>query len=197
MERNMPNGYICETRFEDDICSGQIDAYDSITKTLIDFKFYGAFVLAKKLGHMPTYGPTGEYYVRGEKKGKEKWGNTWKPCEPEILEPQRQLSYYKVLLENHGLKVDRLKLQMFLRGGLDKTAKEYGITRFSNPIYLPIIPKDEIRAYMEEKYGALITALNTKTIPPVCEDRWKDDLKCKQYCGANINCPYYIEKYGE
>ncbi len=195
MERNMPNGYICETRFEDDICSGQIDAYDSATKTLIDYKFYGAYVLAKKLGHMPCWGPTGEVYVRGEKKGQPKWDMTWKPCEPEIEEPQKQLSYYKVLLENHGLLVEKAKLQMFLRGGLDKTARSYGITRFSNPIWIPLLCKDEIRDYMKKKHELLMTALEKKQMPDICEDRWKDDQKCKEYCGCNQACPYFIEKY--
>jgi hypothetical protein len=195
MERNMPNGYICETRFEDDICSGQIDAYNSIEKTLIDYKFYGAYQLAKKLGHMPTYGPTGEYYVKGPSKGKEKWGDTWKPCEPDIDDVQKQGSYYKVLLEAHGLQVDRFKLQMFLRGGLDKVARSYGIIRFSNPIYVPLLPKVEIRAFMVEQHNYLMYALNNKCMPPICEDRWYNDMKCKEYCGVNVNCPYYQEKY--
>lgn len=191
----MPNGYICETRFEDDICSGQIDAYDSVTKTLIDFKFYGAYPLAKKLGHMPCYGPTEDIYQRGPKKGQQKWDMTWKPCEPDIAEPQKQLSYYKILLEKHGLTVERAKLQMFLRGGLDKTARSYGITRFSNPIWIPLLPKSEIRQYMESKYKLLMTALDTNQMPDVCEDRWKDDMKCVDYCGVNQSCPYYQELY--
>jgi len=195
MERNMPNGWVSEVRFEDDICSGQIDAYDSISKTLVDFKFYGAYVLAKKIGHKPTYGATGEYYVRGPKKGQAKWGATWEPSEPDILEPQRQLSYYRVLLENHGFQVNKLKLQMFLRGGLDATARSYGLTRFSNPIDLPIIPKEEIRAYMKEKHDSLMYALDNQEMPPVCEDRWSNDMKCTTYCGCNISCPYYLEKH--
>lgn len=195
MERNRPNGYICEVRFQDDICSGQIDDYDSITKTLIDYKFFGAYPLAKKLGHMPCFGPTGEYYVRGEKKGQQKWDMTWKPCEPDIGDPQKQLSYYRVLLENHGIEVKQAKLQMFLRGGLDKTAKSYGIKRFSNPIWIPLLPKDEIRKYMKNKYDLLMSALNNKQMPDICEDRWKDDMKCTDYCGVNVHCPYYQEKY--
>lgn len=50
MEGNVPNNYLAECRLSDDITSGQFDSYDLETKTLIDFKFFGAYRIAKALG---------------------------------------------------------------------------------------------------------------------------------------------------
>ena len=50
MEGNCPNNYLSEVRLEDDITSGQFDAYDMTTKTLIDFKFFGAYRIMRAIG---------------------------------------------------------------------------------------------------------------------------------------------------
>ena len=194
MEGNVPNGYLSEVRFEDDITSGQIDAYDVKNKTLIDFKFFGAYRIAMALGHRKRWVNDG-YYVRGANKGKPKWKEVYEPNRVrDVLEISKQLSYYRYLMREHGLEVKDIKVQMLIRGGLDKTAKSYGLDRMSYVIRINGISDKWIRIYMKAKYDRLMKALETNEMPPVCKDRW-NDLRCKDYCSVNEFCPYYQEKY--
>lgn len=194
MEGNIPNGYLAEVRLEDDITSGQFDAYDMKNNTLIDFKFFGAYRIAKALGKRMKWVADG-VYQRGINKGKTKWVQMFiDGGVRDVLEISMQLSYYKKLLKDHGLKVDKIMVQMLLRGGLDKTAKSYGLDRMSYPIKLHGVSEVWIVKYMRAKYNKLMEALGTNVLPPVCKKRW-NDLRCKDYCGVNEFCPYYQEKY--
>lgn len=194
MENNVPNGFLSEVRLEDDITSGQFDAYDMKNKTLIDFKFFGAYRIAMALGKRPKWVSKGTY-SRGVNKGKPKWVQEFVDGGiRDVLEISKQLSYYKVLMKAHGLEVKDIKVQMLIRGGLDKTAKSYGLDRMSYVIRLNGISERWIRIYMKAKYDKLMKALETKKLPPVCKDRW-NDLKCKEYCSVNEFCPYYKERY--
>jgi hypothetical protein len=194
MEGNRPNNYLSEVRLANKYTSGQFDAYDMETKTLIDFKFFGAYRVAKALGKKLVWKANG-VWQRGIHKGKTKFEQVAIDGAPrDVLEISEQLSYYKVLMESKGLKVKNIMVQMLVRGGLDKTARGYGLTRMSYPIKLNGISKHWIKIFMKAKYDKLMNALKTKTLPPVCKKRW-NDLKCKQYCGVNEFCPYYKEKY--
>lgn len=194
MEGNVPNGFLSEVRLEDDITSGQFDAYDMKNKTLIDFKFFGAYRIAMALGKRARWVNKG-VYVRGAKKGQPKWEQVYQDGGVrDVLEISKQLSYYKYLMKQHGLEVNEIKVQMLIRGGLDKTAKSYGLDRMSYVIRLNGISERWIRLYMKAKYDRLMKALETDELPPLCKDRW-NDLRCKDYCSVNEFCPYYQEKY--
>lgn len=195
MEGNVPNGYLSEVRFEDDITSGQIDGYDCKTQTLFDFKFFGAYRIAMALGKYPKW--ERKTHLRGKDKGKQYWKQTFVDGGVRgVLEISKQLSYYKVLMKKHGLKVKQILVQMLIRGGLDKVAKEYGLTKTGYIVKLNGISERWIVRYMQAKYDRLMKALETNEMPPVCKNRWRD-LKCKDYCGVNMYCPYYQAKYGK
>lgn len=194
MEGNCPNNYLSEVRFEDDLTSGQIDAYDCKNKTLIDFKFFGAYRIMRALGKQLKW--KANVWSRGSKKGQTKWEQVAVDgATRDVLEISKQLSYYKVLMAKSGLKVKDIWVQLLIRGGLDKTAKSYGLDRVSYPIKINGISKHWITIYMQAKWHMLKTALDTKTLPPICKSRW-NDLKCKEYCSVNEFCSYYQEKYG-
>lgn len=204
MEGNVPNGWLSEVRLEDDITSGQFDAYDCSSQTLWDYKFFGAFRVARALGHRSRWVNKG-VYVRGAKKGQPKWEEVFEAGGVrDVLEIAIQLSYYKILLEKHNLPVKDIKVQMFLRGGLDATAKRYGCTQQAYIVPIHPISQRWVRTYMKAKYDALMEALGTNKLPPVCSkrDRWDSsksypDRKCRDWCSVNVFCPYYQEKYGE
>lgn len=194
MEGNVPNGFLSEVRLEDDITSGQFDAYDMKNKTLIDFKFFGAYRIAMALGKRSHWVANG-VYQRGANKGKTKWELKFEDGGVrDVLEISKQLSYYRYLMKQHGLEVKDIKVQMLIRGGLDKTAKSYGLDRMSYVIRLNGISDRWIRMYMKAKYDKLMYALEHDELPPVCKVRW-NDLKCKDYCSVNEFCPYYQENY--
>lgn len=200
MEHNTPNGYLAEVRLEDDITSGAFDYVDLKGKTLGDFKFYNSYVIAKKLGYRSRWKNNG-VYQRGANKGKPKWEQVFEPGGVrDTLEVSIQMSYYKHLLKKHGITVDKLKLHMFIRGGLDRVAKSYGLDHMSYTITLNGISERWVRRYMEIKSKMLLDALESGICPPVCKDRWgsksNPDLKCREYCGVNKFCDYYQEHYG-
>lgn len=201
MEGNQPNGWLSEIRLEDDLCSGQFDAVDLQSKTLVDFKFFGAYRVAGALGYRGKWTKVGQY-VKGKNKGQDKWQMVYEPGGVrDILEIAIQLSYYRKLLADHGITVDKINVQMFIRGGLDKVAKSYGLDRMSYVVPVFPLPIAHVRKYMEIKHDRLMKALETDTIPETCseKERWssksRPDFKCQNFCQSNINCPYYQEKY--
>ena len=195
MENNVPNGFLSEVRFDDDITSGQIDGYDLINKTLIDFKLFGAYRSAKALGKRSRWVNKGNY-VRGVKKGQPKWVQVYEDGGiRDVMEISIQLSYYRKLLNDHGLQVNDIVVQLLLRGGLDKTARSYGLDKTGYQIHLNGISTLWVRRYMKCKYDRLMKALETNEMPPLCKNRWGNDLKCKEYCSVNEFCPYYQENY--
>lgn len=201
-EDNVPNGWLSEVRLEDDITSGQFDAYDCTTGTLWDWKFFGAFRIAKALGLRSRW----EQYTfkRGKKKGETEWRQVYEMGGVrDVREIAIQLNYYRYLMENHGLHVNSIKVNMFVRGGIDATAKKYGITQAGYVVPINFISLSWVRRYMTMKYDALMRALDTDIVPPVCSkrDRWDTsksypDRKCRDYCSVNKYCDYYIENYG-
>lgn len=202
MENNTPIGWLSEFRVEDDICSGQPDAFDLTTGTLWDFKFYGAYRIAIALGYRGKYEYVGEYQ-KGPNKGKPKFEFVYRPGGVrDVLEVAIQLNKYRQLIEKHNFKVNHMKVQMFVRGGLDKVARSYGLDRIS--YIVPIYPISDIwvNRFLNKKHYDLMTALDKDILPPVCseKERWssktRPDYKCINYCDANIVCPYYLEKYG-
>jgi hypothetical protein len=121
----------------------------------------------------------------------------------DVLEIAIQLSYYKILMEKHNLPVDKIYVQMFLRGGLDRAARSYGLTQQAYRIPIFPLSKQWVEAYMKEKHRLLLDALDKQEMPKVCskKERWDTsksypDRKCQDWCSVNSFCPYYIEKYG-
>ena len=196
MENNTPIGWISEVRLQDDITSGAFDSYDAVNHVLYDFKNYGAYKVACALGNKPKW--VKKVITRGKNKGQERWEQVFEGGGVRhVHDVAWQLNYYRILMEKHGLPVDKMMVQIFVRGGVDKTAKSYGVTE---PTYLLEINKISdrwVRLYFETKYKRLMSALEKDEIPPVCpkKDRW-NDLRCKEYCSVHEFCPYWKENYG-
>lgn len=213
-ENAQPNNWLAEVRLEDDITSGQFDAYDTTTKTLWDWKFFGAFRIAKALGYTPRW--TKKIITRGKNKGQEKWEQVFEyGGVRDIREIAIQLNYYRYLMEKQGLEVKNIKVNMFIRGGLDATAKRYGLTQPAYIVPINFISKQWVRKYMVMKYDALMRALeeyeregvDVPDFIPSClsacnkRDRWDNsktypDRKCRDWCNVHEFCPYWQENYG-
>ena len=202
IENNCPSGWMAEARFDSDISSGSPDSVDLKNKILYDLKFFSSFRIAKLLGYRSHWVLKGKYQ-RGVNKGKDKWVEEFTPGGvKDIMEIAKQLSYYKVLLKEHNIDIEQIKVSVFLRGGLDKVAKSYGLTKMNYTV--PIFPIHEslIKKYFKMKYDRLKYALDNKVMPKICskKDRWDNsksypDRKCRDYCNVNKFCPYYQEKY--
>jgi hypothetical protein len=201
MEHNLPNGWLSEVRLEDDICSGQFDAVDLKNKTLIDFKFFGSYRIARALGYKGKWTYKG-VYQRGVNKGKDKFEMVYNPGGvKDVLEISIQLNYYRKLLADYGIDIDKIKVQMFVRGGVDKVAKSYGIDKSAYTVPIHLLSPHRVRWYMQYKHDKLIEALETSTMPDVCtaKERWssksRENFKCLNWCSSNIFCPHYQQNY--
>lgn len=201
-EEAQPKGWLAEVRLEDDITSGQFDAYDCKNQILWDWKFFGAFRISKALGFKAKW--QRRIVTRGKDKGKEKWEQVFEPGGVrDIREIAIQLNYYRYLMENHGIHVKAINVNMFVRGGVDATAKKYGIKQPGYIVPINFISLKWVRAYMKAKYDRLMEALEKQEIPPVCSkrDRWDNskyypDRKCRDWCDVHEFCPYWQEHYG-
>ena len=204
IEKNCPCGWLAEARFDSEISSGSPDAVDLKNGILWDSKFYGAYKISQVLGYRPKWKLVGKY-VRGVNKGKDKWIQEFAPGGVrDVMDIAKQLSYYKVLLEEHNIKINKINASVFIRSGLDKTAKSYGLTKVNYTV--PIFPLSTylIKKYFQMKYDRLTKALETDTMPKVCskKDRWDNsksypDRKCNDYCNINKYCPYWLDKYSK
>lgn len=196
MEDNCPINWIMEARLSDDITSGAFDAYDAENRTLYDFKNYGAYKVAMALGMKGIWQK--RVITRGKRKGEEVWEQKFVGGGVRhVHDVALQLNYYRILMQKHGLPVEKMMVQVFVRGGVDKTAKSYGVTE---PTYLiPINPISDkwVRMYFETKYRRLMYAIEHNEMPPVCKEneRW-NDRRCKDYCEVHEFCPYWQENYG-
>ena len=56
---------------------------------------------------------------------------------------------------------------------------------------IPILPDEEIEAWILKRCNLISQTLEKGTMPEVCADRWYDDSRCWKYCDVNFACPYY------
>ena len=201
-EDAVPDGWKAEVRLEDDITSGAFDSYDPKTKTLFDWKFYGAYKIAKMIGMMPKWEK--KTIMRGKRKGQEQWIQTFVSGGVKWTHDVAwQLNYYRLLMKKHGYPVKHMYVNCFVRGGVDKTAKSYGSDKASYLIPINFISDKWVRLYFKTKHDRLMYALEHNEMPPVCKrtERWDTsksypDRRCRDYCSVNKFCPYYKENYG-
>ena len=186
-------GIISELRLENEIATGQIDAYGDSLGTgeniLLDYKVTSSFKARKALGFHQVDVPTGELYKTGIKKGQPKYKKEWREGGNRgVFEWALQLNFYRILLEEHGYKVDGMYIQMYIRN-FSKATGENNITR---PIYVIKINKISdiwIRRWFKAKLDRLEQALRENKLPAPCKKRetW-DGNKCKGYCNVATYC---------
>ena len=136
---------------------------------LWDYKTWGSYSLALQLGLKNN----GEY---------------------EQHQSQLQLNNYRVLVESieeFDFKISQMKIQCTVRDGHTKSA--YWNKIEDTIVILPIgfLPDDEVRGYFSQKRTALLTALDTETMPGLCDyqERWKG-RRCKgDLCPVHPYCP--------
>lgn len=175
-------GMITEERLANEICSGQMDAYDMATETLYDYKFYPRYKV-KKLNDTET-------------------------LEMEGMDIILQLNYYRILLEQvKKVSVKRMILVAFVRdyrqyenykytkaGGKELLPED----KQTKPIYqieIPAKPDDNVKNYFLTKKILLDYAFGKNEVPEICKpsERWLDEKtgvykRCENYCAVSCFC---------
>ena len=195
-EQHTNGNMLSEIRLKDAITSGKFDLYGQILDedegVLGDLKVTSSFKIMKALGRYKVDVPTGQYYVSGQKKGQMKYRKEWRDDGVRgVGDWAIQLNYYRILLEQQGLAVNRMMIQALCRDSSLRMASERGIDQTVYLIPIRRISDRWILRYMQTKSQNLQKALAEKRLPPRCssKERWHD-RKCKDYCQVAEHCPY-------
>ena len=151
-------------------------------------KFVSSYSLAMMLG-MKSEGYWHEF-TRGKRKGQKDWRFHYvKGGEPDYHGYDWQTNMYRLLLKESGIQIDRIILQVTAKES-DSALQKLGLDRRSYMIEIPIYDDDVVYKKFYDSYDRLKTALDTKTMPPKCEETW-ERVRCKRYCSVKKSCPYY------
>lgn len=199
-------GDVTETRLENDYVTGVFDTieWSEGDATLIDYKNYGSYKAGLILG-MEQYDEeivdlsgNVERFKSGSRKGEVKTRKAIR-YNPEVADEAQyeirlQTNMYRILIEqNWRLKVEKIKCFLTPRDAGTYMAKGRGILKNTYMLDLPILPDDEVEGYFMAKSAALLHALETNELPPMCSEleNW-NSRRCRGYCDVAEYCdsPY-------
>jgi hypothetical protein len=162
-----------------------------------DYKVWGSYKVAKalgivKAGKVPD--PSGERYKSSGKWGKAgdiKMVDSFAMVgEKDLWEVEMQLNRYRVMLEQKGLKIKKMQLQIMCRDYNTISADSRGIQQ---GIYMTEVQRLDdavITSFFDNKQAKLAAALKAGKCDEPCtlEERW-NDIRCKSYCEVAYACP--------
>ncbi len=188
-------GILAEEKLEDEV-TGVADLLEANggSFTLTDYKTWGAFAVMKALGITYQLVPSGEVYKRAGS-----WGKvgdpkmmrvfTTKPETADLFNPTLQLNNYRLMFEQRGLVISKMRIQATVRDWVRDTPKEHGLHKKIYLIPIPRLPDDTVADYFWQKSTALLAALEKNELPPPCSPRemW-DGRRCSDYCEVREFC---------
>ena len=133
------------------------------TYRLIDYKTFGSYALAKQLNIKE-----GDY---------------------DQLKLQLQLNNYRLMAQGVGFNVTELWAQVTVRDGGTFSARNNKIDKNLYMLPIKILPDDYVQEYFLTKASALINAVETQTMPELCDyqERW-NGRRCKGFCPVMEFC---------
>lgn len=149
--------------------SGILDLLEPIgegeTYRLTDYKSYGSYAAAKHI-----------FKTKGS--------------EADRLHLARQVNNYRLMAQDVGFPIAELFVQITVRDGNTFMARNNKVDK--NIYLLPVerLPDEEIRTFFSQRKQVLLTALETNTMPELCDydERW-GGRRCKGYCQVAQWCP--------
>ena len=152
------------------------------TWTLTDNKGWGSYKVARALGLVKSgKGKDARFVID--------------PEQADLYEVELQLNNYTRMLEEKGVMIGRMQLQVFVRDGGLAVAKTRGITRNSYIIPIKRLDADYVGSYFDGKAGDLLKALEKYEADPTyfptpCDNResW-DGNRCGKWCDVAKFCP--------
>lgn len=171
--------------------------------TLTDYKAWGSYRVVRALGIVEAGkkpDPSGETYRSSGKwgaAGSPKMVATFQqvPQEADLWEAEMQLNHYRIMLEERGIQVGKMQLQVTVRDGGIMVAKNRGIDRNMYLIPIKRLGDNEVFNYFHGKKAMLLDALEAYNydpllLPSLCNNRecW-DGNRCRGYCEVAEFCP--------
>jgi len=105
-------------------------------------------------------------------------------------EEEMQLNRYRIMLEERGITIGRMQLQVTVRDGGLAIATSRGITRNTYRIPIRKLDNNQVNEYFNLKTIQLTSALLNGRYDTPCNDRecW-EGARCKGYCDVSHFCP--------
>lgn len=164
---------------------------------LTDYKLWGSYKVAKALGLKKTGtkpDPSGARY-----KTSGKWGKAGDPKmvpvfeafedEADNWEAELQLNNYRLKLEELGIAIGRMQLQVTVRDGGLQVATNRGLTKNIYKIPIPELEDEYVLDYFSSKEADLLQALEQNRWDTPCNptECW-DGTRCQRYCDVAMYC---------
>ena len=181
-----------EQRLEDEITSGQIDAYGYIFSddelAICDYKTTSGFKVMKALGVMSTDVETEQVYKTGPKRGQHKTVKKLTTDNAHLcLDWLLQQNHYRMLLEEHGMKVDAMYIQAYIKDSPVRLPVGYQHSQFV--IKLGKISNHWLKEWFGRRKERIEEAIRNEELPPKCSDKdtW-NGTKCERFCDVAHLC---------
>ncbi len=149
--------------------SGIVDLIEPINSgdnyRLIDYKTFGSYSVAKHLG-IKEHG------------------------ENDIYKLALQMNNYRLMVQDLGFNITELKVQITVRDGNTRSARDNGINKNLYLLPVEILPDSDVKEYFLTKACKLCQAVDKNELPEYCgyEDSW-GNKRCKGYCSVFMYCP--------
>jgi len=165
---------------------------------LTDYKLWGSYRVAKALGIVEIGkkpDPSGEVYKRSGT-----WGQAGTPKmvtmfqsmpqEADVFNEELQLNRYRIMLEELGISISKMQLQVTVRDGGLAIASGRGIARNIYRIPIQRLKTEKVIEYFRMKEQDLSMALSINHWNVPCNERecW-EGARCKGYCEVARYCP--------
>lgn len=188
---------ITEERFEYAGITGMPDNYED--GILEDYKNAGSYKVAKVIGivgeDVPVLDDYGQpvIYKSGKREGqvktKKRYYQDWDKAD--MKDWELQLNMYAIILSRAlNVPVNDMFVEIFVRDGGLQMAKQRGVEETRYYLRAEKNNEEEVLDYFTKKRDALLEAIKTDTLPPMCteEENWEGN-KCKGYCPVAFACP--------
>ena len=172
--------------------------FDDGMVTLVDYKTWGSFKLAKTLGIVVVEKEV-VYYTDRLGKKRQKTINHFDidPDRADTFEIDMQLNRYRLTIEEKlGSTIDKMKVQVTVRDGGLYTAKGYGVTKMMYLFPVARLDDSDVKVYYTMKNVALRTAMDNGRWDEPCSpyERWENDsgasIRCQRFCPVAEFCSY-------
>jgi len=141
----------------------------------------------------------GEEMVCNTYKTTSKWGKAGEPKMVNVFdqipanadnwEAEYQLNRYRVMLEELGVKVTAMQLQVTVRDGGLAIATSRGLFRNVYLIPVKFIPNEEVKSYFTFKNMSLMKALEFGWTEPCLPHECWEGRRCEKFCDVKMFCP--------
>jgi len=169
------------------------DEYADNKYVLIDDKTWGAFKVRKALGLVkdsPVLDKGGEPVLlkSGKNKGKPKMGWSEHPEEIDLFPADMQLNRYRLMFEDAGFSISKIKIEVPVRDGGIMQSASNGVTKNLYFIDVPFLSDQEVSDYYNKKEKDVDAAFRDKYAPKCSDIETWNGRRCDGYCDVKKQC---------